>query len=131
MSLFLVINLVHELITTATKATNLLEIFTGHARMTVNGLENHQNAYVSNQLIKKIYLSIDTTLDCIILTAIKCPVHYAPQYGYVNFTGYRPDNRAEYSCHAGYKLVGVPYRTCGYDGVWAGVIPRCIRKLFK
>ena len=51
MSLFLVINLVQELITTVTKDTNLLEIFTGHARMTVNGLGNHQNAYVSNQLI--------------------------------------------------------------------------------
>ena len=61
--------------------------------------------------------------------AIKCPGHDAPQYGYVNFTGYRPDHQAQYSCHAGYKLVGVPYRTCGYDGVWSRVIPKCIRKL--
>ena len=65
----------------------------------------------------------------IIPIAIKCPGHDAPQYGYVNFTGYRPDNQAQYSCHPGYKLVGVPYRTCGYDGVWGGVIPKCIRTL--
>ena len=47
---FLVINLVQELITTATKDTSLLGIRTGHARMTVYGLESHQDAYVSNQL---------------------------------------------------------------------------------
>ena len=32
----------------APKDTNLLEKLTGHARMTVNGLDNHQDACVSN-----------------------------------------------------------------------------------
>ena len=45
---FLATNLVQELTTTATKATSLLEILTGHARMIVNGPESHQDVYVSN-----------------------------------------------------------------------------------
>ena len=50
---FLATSLVQELTTTATKATNLLEILTGHARMIVNGLDNYQDAFVSKSITNK------------------------------------------------------------------------------
>ena len=47
---FLATSLDQEFTIPAIEVTNLLEILTGHARMIVNGLESHQDAYVSIQL---------------------------------------------------------------------------------
>ena len=47
MYLFLATSLDRELTIPVTKATNLLEIPTELAKMIVNGLENHQDAFVS------------------------------------------------------------------------------------
>ena len=63
-------------------------------------------------------------------TEIECPRHEAPQYGRLEFNGYIPGLRVHYYCNSGYKLVGLTYRTCGYDGVWSGELPTCTRKLY-
>ena len=56
-----------------------------------------------------------------------CPKLSDPHYGSVKVSGYSLHQKAIYSCDHGYKLVGTPYRACGY-GKWGGEEPECKRK---
>ena len=97
--------------------------------MTAIGLENHQDAVVSINIICKAHVYyIINMFAHIKLTAITCPKHDAPSYGTAIYAGYRPGHTVHYRCNTGYKLVGINYRTCGYNGTWNGGLPRCIRE---
>lgn len=65
------------------------------------------------------------------IIAIKCPKHDGPEYGSAEFAGFNPSHKVRYTCNKGYILKGSQYRTCGYNGLWDGQKPRCIRKYYE
>jgi CUB/sushi domain-containing protein len=56
---------------------------------------------------------------------ILCPKLKDPRYGDVDVNGKKPGSVAKYSCKKGFKLVGVDWRKCQYNGYWTGEAPVC------
>ena len=56
---------------------------------------------------------------------VECDYLEHPEYGKVDHEGVYYGNKAIYSCHYGYKLVGEGTRKCLYDGNWSGEEPKC------
>ena len=47
------------------------------------------------------------------------------EYGEINYEGVSFGDKANHSCHYGYKLVGESVRKCLYSGEWSGEEPLC------
>ena len=129
--MFLTIFLDQELTIAVRMATNLLEKLTEHVRMTANGLESHQDAFVSECVVVNhtvlIVLHCNRHFICTISfqTVIKCQHLEPPTYGKVHSTDYTVGSVAEYKCDYGYRLVGQSTRSCQYDEQWSGQEPVC------
>ena len=55
----------------------------------------------------------------------ECPELADPHNGQVSLTGRHFQDRASYSCHQGYTVVGVEVLTCQASGRWSGDPPEC------
>ena len=61
-----------------------------------------------------------------IFLVVGCDLLDPPDNGEVTLTGLGQGDTASYECNTGFKLVGVPTRTC--NGVsWSGDPPVCTR----
>lgn len=49
----------------------------------------------------------------------------------MNCTGKTVDSVCEFSCQAGYELVGSQVRICLANGQWSGQLPFCKGKIYK
>ena len=67
-----------------------------------------------------MYFSLSIALDCGPLSN--------PDNGLVIFRRTTLGSVANYSCNAGYVLMGIPFRICGVDGSWSGETPVCERE---
>ncbi len=56
---------------------------------------------------------------------ILCPALKAIKFGKIRVSGRKPGDRADYSCNAGYDLMGVGWRKCQDSGKWTGEAPSC------
>ena len=56
---------------------------------------------------------------------ILCPALKAIKFGKIRVSGRKPGERADYSCNAGYDLMGVEWRKCQDNGQWTGEAPTC------
>ena len=63
------------------------------------------------------------------IVAIDCGHLLNPENGQVTFIGTTLGSVANYSCNAGFILMGLPTRACGVDGSWSGEAPLCECKL--
>ena len=60
---------------------------------------------------------------------VECDYLVDLEYGKVNHEGVYYGDKATYSCHYGYKLVGESTRKCLYEGHWSGEEPKCIKSM--
>ncbi|XP_076368032.1 sushi, von Willebrand factor type A, EGF and pentraxin domain-containing protein 1-like isoform X3 [Tachypleus tridentatus] len=64
---------------------------------------------------------------------IRCPIPEVPQNASVMYSGndrssavsFKVGSNAQYRCHEGHILTGVPLRRCLQTGVWSGEVPFC------
>ncbi len=56
---------------------------------------------------------------------ILCPALKAIRFGIIRVSGRKPGDRVDYSCIAGYGLVGMAWRKCQDSGKWTGDAPIC------
>ncbi|PAA66214.1 hypothetical protein BOX15_Mlig011105g2 [Macrostomum lignano] len=58
--------------------------------------------------------------------SIQCPNLRNPPNGMVSKGWNFVNSVVQYSCHAGYRLVGTASRMCRRNGTWDGEVPRCV-----
>ena len=68
------------------------------------------------------------TLIIFLFLAVSCDPLDDPTNGQVSFGATTFQSRANYSCNAGYILMGNMTRSCQADGEWSDTDPSCERK---
>lgn len=64
-------------------------------------------------------------IEIIHFVAVSCEVLQDPENGRVTVLGTLPGSVAQYSCNAGFRLVGLKTRVCSQDGSFSGQAPTC------
>ena len=63
---------------------------------------------------------------CVFSVEIRCRVlHLNPHGRYTCSQGFVVDSRCDYTCKAGYRIIGQHSRTCQPDGSWSNNEPVC------
>ena len=80
-------------------------------------------------LLNQCIITIINELYLFAFSKVECDYLEDLEYGGVNHEGVYYGDKAIYSCHYGYKLVGESTRKCLYDGNWSGEEPECKKSM--